>query len=249
MPDPNTHADDMKSPAQYETMPSLWWLEPWTFAVQQWNARAKFYGYWMTADKQWTAADAELSILREKRKEEQQAIIDTAYEAGFEASKAGYINPRDPKSPFPLKWLGEAIAYWKGEAYAARRERDSLKEQAEKQLEETKAALSEANSAATEYRRQLDAVKSARDHAVEAAAELDGKLHREQLDHAATLGYVGKVEQKLADVKADLAELDRAIDADYAAYVKKFKRNPKAKHKPLQPRKAKPAKKKKGVSK
>jgi hypothetical protein len=43
MPDPNSHAEDMKSLVKHETMPSLWWLTPWTFAVQQWNARAKLY--------------------------------------------------------------------------------------------------------------------------------------------------------------------------------------------------------------
>lgn len=46
MPDPTAHADDMKSPAKHETMPSLWWLEPFGFAVSQWNARAEFYKYW-----------------------------------------------------------------------------------------------------------------------------------------------------------------------------------------------------------
>lgn len=43
MPDPNSHAEDMKSLVKYEPMPSLWWLTPWTFAVQQWNARAELY--------------------------------------------------------------------------------------------------------------------------------------------------------------------------------------------------------------
>ncbi len=46
MPDPTAHADDMKSLAKHETMPSLWWLEPFGFAVSQWNARAEFYKYW-----------------------------------------------------------------------------------------------------------------------------------------------------------------------------------------------------------
>jgi primosomal protein N'' len=62
--------------------------------------------------------------------------------------------------------------------------------------------LAEANSAATEYRRQLDAVTSARDQAVEAVEDLDAKLGREQLDHAATLGYVKMAEASLKRWKA-----------------------------------------------
>lgn len=56
MPNPTAHADDMKSPAKTETMPAFWWLEPWTFAFQQWNARAKFYGYWQTTEDAYQAA-------------------------------------------------------------------------------------------------------------------------------------------------------------------------------------------------
>ena len=43
MPDPNSHAEYMTSLVKHEPMPSLWWLNPWTFAVQQWNARAKLH--------------------------------------------------------------------------------------------------------------------------------------------------------------------------------------------------------------
>lgn len=42
MPDPNSHAG-LTPLVKHEPMPSLWWLTPWTFAVQQWNARAKLY--------------------------------------------------------------------------------------------------------------------------------------------------------------------------------------------------------------
>lgn len=42
MPDPNSHAG-LTSLVKHEPMPSLWWITPWTFAVQQWNARAKLH--------------------------------------------------------------------------------------------------------------------------------------------------------------------------------------------------------------
>lgn len=42
MPDPNSHAG-LTPLVKHEPMPSLWWLTPWTFAVQQWNARAKLH--------------------------------------------------------------------------------------------------------------------------------------------------------------------------------------------------------------
>jgi hypothetical protein len=42
MPDPNSHAG-LTPLVKHEPMPLLWWLTPWTFAVQQWNARAKLY--------------------------------------------------------------------------------------------------------------------------------------------------------------------------------------------------------------
>lgn len=34
MPDPNAHPDDMLSPAKPNDMPPLWWLSPWTYAIQ-----------------------------------------------------------------------------------------------------------------------------------------------------------------------------------------------------------------------
>ena len=42
MPDPNSHAG-LTPLVKNEPMPRLWWLTPWSFAVQQWNARAKLY--------------------------------------------------------------------------------------------------------------------------------------------------------------------------------------------------------------
>lgn len=40
MPDPTAHADDMKSPAQPNTMPSFWWINPWSEAIA-WHRRAE----------------------------------------------------------------------------------------------------------------------------------------------------------------------------------------------------------------
>ena len=40
MPDPNTHADDMKSPVQTCYMPPFWWLNPWREA-KAWRRRAE----------------------------------------------------------------------------------------------------------------------------------------------------------------------------------------------------------------
>jgi hypothetical protein len=59
MPDPNSHAG-LTPLVKYETMPSLWWLTPWTFAVQQWNSRAKLYALCqdLTADLATARQDA-----------------------------------------------------------------------------------------------------------------------------------------------------------------------------------------------
>lgn len=50
MPDPNSHAG-LTPLVKHEPMPSLWWLTPWTFAVQQWNARAKLYAQCQDLEK------------------------------------------------------------------------------------------------------------------------------------------------------------------------------------------------------
>lgn len=127
MNEPNKPAEGIMPPAKPETMPPLWWLKPWTFAVQQWNARALYYKYWQVAEEQREIANAEASAKTLRIKVTEQNIVDTANAAGFEASKAGYYINGQPRSPFPLKWLGEAVAYWKGEAYAARKQRDDAK--------------------------------------------------------------------------------------------------------------------------
>jgi len=109
-------------------MPPLWWLSPWTFAVEQWNARARFYRYWQVAEEQRDTANAEVAAKTLRIKVTEQNIVDTANAAGFDESKSCYVIGKQPQSPFPLTWLGEAVAYWKGEAYAARRERDKAKD-------------------------------------------------------------------------------------------------------------------------
>jgi len=42
MPDPTSHAG-LTPLVKPEPMPSLWWLTPWTFAIQQWNQREIIY--------------------------------------------------------------------------------------------------------------------------------------------------------------------------------------------------------------
>ena len=91
---------------------------------------------------------------------------------------------------------------YKQELEETKAELDALKSGEEQALQHAREQLAEANSAATEYRRQLDAVTSARDAAVDAVAELNDKLHREQVDHAATLGYVKMAEASLKRWKA-----------------------------------------------
>lgn len=87
MPDPNAHTDDMKSPVKPETMPSLWWLEPWTFAVEQWQARAKFYAYWKAAEHRLADAGAECYAQANR-------IIALYKELEDEQKKAKYFEQR-----------------------------------------------------------------------------------------------------------------------------------------------------------
>lgn len=109
------------------TLPPFWWLNPWRAAIQQAKSSDIYRAWWLSTDKQLCKTAVDLAGEKLRSDVTNRNITDTANAAGFEASKAGYVINGQPCSPFPLNWLGEAVAYWKGEAYAARRERDDAK--------------------------------------------------------------------------------------------------------------------------
>jgi hypothetical protein len=76
-------------------------------------------------------------------------------------------------------------------------ELDALKSGEEQALLHARQELDRYRLLADEYRRERDAARDALTVAKEHIATLDASMHREQLDHAATLGYVRKVEAKL----------------------------------------------------
>jgi hypothetical protein len=72
---------------KHEPMPSLWWLTPWTFAVQQWNARAKLYARCqdLTADLATAQQDAanfsDTAVYHEQRYADQSHELKAANDA------------------------------------------------------------------------------------------------------------------------------------------------------------------------
>jgi hypothetical protein len=222
MPDPTAHSDDMKSLAQPETMPSLWWLEPWTFAVQQWNARAKFYADWKTADEKRYNASTALCHIEKKLKEYDKAIMETANEAGFQASKFCYAINGQPTSPFPLTWLGETVAYWKGEAYSARLERDEAKASLAVMTEDRDAYISKVQ---------------------ELREEQQGLLHEARVaiaNNETNEGNIDNLEARLEGKQSFINQALKDLEAcqDRIAELE-GKKKPKAKRKPAK-KKAKP---------
>jgi hypothetical protein len=79
MPDPLSHHTDMTT-YKTETMPRLWWLTPWTFAIQQWNARSNWYMEAQIAkDQAENSRSYMVEALRERNEAEkklEQAIIE-----------------------------------------------------------------------------------------------------------------------------------------------------------------------------
>jgi hypothetical protein len=126
MPDPNAHADDMKSPAKPETMPSLWWLSPWTFAIEQWQARAKFYAYWQKCQKSLADAGADCYA---------QANHIIALNKELEAE-------RKKTHDFEQRWLetNEALTKEQGDHDETKERLEAVKAEAEGHREATKAA-------------------------------------------------------------------------------------------------------------
>lgn len=129
MPDPTAHADDMKSLAVIEpnTSPAFWWVNPWGYAL---NLKRALHAVHLLSETTEDAYQAATNVIKQKQDlvdRQSKAIMDTANEAGFQESKTGYVINGQPISPFPLTWLGEAVVYWKSEAYAARRQRDEAK--------------------------------------------------------------------------------------------------------------------------
>ena len=86
MPDPNSHAG-LTPLVKHEPMPSLWWLTPWSFAVQQWNARAKLHARCqdLTADLATARQDAanfsDHAVYHEQRYADQSHELTAANDA------------------------------------------------------------------------------------------------------------------------------------------------------------------------
>lgn len=80
MPDPNSHADYMNPLVKHEPMPSLWWLTPWTFAVQQWNARAKLYAQCQDLRDDLATARQDAANFSDHATYHEQRYADQSYE-------------------------------------------------------------------------------------------------------------------------------------------------------------------------
>ena len=79
MPDPNSHAG-LTPLVKYDSMPPLWWLTPWTFAVQQWNARAKLYAQCQDLQDDLATARQDTANFSDHAVYHQQRHADQSYE-------------------------------------------------------------------------------------------------------------------------------------------------------------------------
>ena len=79
MPDPNSHAG-LTPLVKHEPMPSLWWLTPWTFAVQQWNARAKLYAQCQDLQDDLTTARQDAANFSDHATYHEQRYADQSHE-------------------------------------------------------------------------------------------------------------------------------------------------------------------------
>lgn len=190
MPDPNTHADDMKSPAEYtpptikDALPPMWWFCPWPVVT----ALVDAVDHLKSTSRGEQAARIAANVDRMKSDEEVAALLVKCDDYARALSKA------NEKVATLNKWNDQLIAA----TNAAKDEADTLA----RKLGEARAEIEHANSDLTELQRRHVDVKIARDAAVDAVAELNDKLHREQVDHAATLGYVKMAEASLKRWKA-----------------------------------------------
>lgn len=234
MPDPNAHADDMKSPTEYvpppvkdkDTLPPLWWLNPWNtvlallYKVDHLKATSR--------GEQAARIDANIATQRlGKENAELKAALATALD---DATELNHWNDE------LIRKTNEA----KADLLTTKAELDALKSGEEQALQHANEQLAEARSAydrlwnavhaetpgicfdghgpagwmknvvkqlaearrlATEYLRERDAARDSLTVAKEHIANMDEKMHKEQLDHAATLGYVRKVEAQLKRTK------------------------------------------------
>lgn len=193
MPDPNAHADTLKVPDEYtpptikDALPPMWWFCPWPVVT----ALVETVDHLKSTSRGEQAA----RIAAERKADEEAAKLlvkcDDYARALAEARNdrndlllamerevkriEGY--PALDNSIDLVKWAVDYGMYWKTETEKARRQRDEADNQ-----------LDAARRISTEYRRQLD--------------ECQGRFEQEQLDHAATLGYVRKVEAQLKRLKA-----------------------------------------------
>ena len=247
MPNPTAHADDMKSPAEYtpppakDILPDFWWLNPWNTVLGLLHKVDHLKS--TSRGEQASRINAErimgeaLDASRLAKREKAAAVEALGKHA---RNYTAVIGPEGVDLPACITTLVrnyEELNKWNDEFCAERNK-----------------ALDELADADLKVNATL--------HLCSASTWKDGKTFEEKLmqvcagvaywRNEADVARVerGELREKLAQANADLAELHQAIDDDYAAYVKKLKRNPKAKHKPIKIRKAKPAKaKKKGGSK
>ena len=79
MPDPNSHAG-LTPPAKTEPMPSLWWLTPWTFAIQQWNQREIIYAELQDCENDLRTAQQDAANFSDHATYHEQRYADQSYE-------------------------------------------------------------------------------------------------------------------------------------------------------------------------
>ena len=197
MPDPNAHPDAMKAPTDYEprlyqpptikdALPPMWWFCPWPVVT----ALAETVDHLKSTSRGEQAA----RIAAEKKADEEVAkqIVDNielrnekkAAVAALGKHAMNYgpvIGPMGVDVPACIKALLDKT-------------KDALDTMAKH--------LDEARADRDEFKRMAVEEGKARDYLRDQLADVQAKLDREQLDHAATLGYVNKVEARLKRLRA-----------------------------------------------
>ena len=222
MPDPTAHADDMKSPAEYtpptikDALPPMWWFCPWPVV---------------------TALADKVDHLKSTSRGEQHARIEAEGLATLhKTERYDFLSKVEATLEAVGGWKGYndtiELVVWAADEIKRLRDSNSLLTEAnqaaknvikqkEDQLaaarEELEAIKSDDRLFANQYRIERDAARDALTVAKEHIATLDAKMHREQLDHAATLGYVRKVEAQLKRAKAKKKVNLRTADVETLA--------------------------------
>lgn len=226
-------AEGTTPPTKPEKMPAFWWLEPWTFAIQQWNGRDRWYRIAQLVERERDSSDqlmAKYCVALQDAKAEKAAAVEAL---GKHARNYGpLIGPDGVDLPACITTLVrnyDELNKWNDEFCAERNkawhdlittkaELDAIKSGEEQALQHANEQLAQAKAALDTMGKRLDEVREDRAEAERLAveegkacdllrdelADVKAKLNREQIDHTATLGYVLKVEAKLKRAKAKL---------------------------------------------